>query len=284
MMDSSTSSELKIIQTPSLEQIQTVTVLLENQQIENPNLELALNYLLQHKIIPHKQGGLVAIAYTPSPNNSLDVNNIQGIMMARTRSTSVLIESCNYETAKSLLQEATQRSCPQQVCSSLQTKNWIHPLLLQQYSPQRECEQFVMVCKQIPLGGVGRWAISQDKPVLQAYAAAYLAERGSGSLNHPWDNWIQKRNIAVLEYENQIVSVVRYTTTRRDALVIAPFTFPQFRRRGFARKLLVFLLEELLQTYPRVRLWVNKDNAGAIALYKSLEFQIIGQCYSSYWK
>lgn len=286
MMDNNTSttSELKIIQTPSLEQIQTVIAWLENQQIENPNLELALNYLLQNKIFPHERGGLVAIAYTPSPNNSLDISNIQGVIMAKPDNTSVLIESCNYETAKSLLKEATQRSCPQQVCSSFQTKNWIRPLLLQQYSLEREYDQFVMVCNQIPLGGVGRWTICEDKPVLQAYAAAYLAERGSGSLNHPWDDWIQKRNIAVLEHENQIVFVVRYTTTRRDALVIAPFTFPQFRRRGFARKLMLFLLEELLQTYPRVRLWVDEDNIRAIQLYKSLGFQIICQSYSSYWK
>jgi hypothetical protein len=104
MMDNNTSttSELKIIQTPSLEQIQTVVVWLENQQIENPNLELALNYLLQHKIIPHERGGLVAIAYTPSPNNSLDVNNIQGIMMAKPDNTSVLIEACNENIAQIL--------------------------------------------------------------------------------------------------------------------------------------------------------------------------------------
>ncbi len=127
-------------------------------------------------------------------------------------------------------------------------------------------------------------AIPEDKPVLQAYAAAYLAERGSGSLNRPWDDWIQKRSIAVLEHENQIVSVVRYITTRRDALIIAPFTFPEFRRQGFARKLLAFLVGELLQVYPRVRLWVDEDNIGAIALYKSLDFHIIGKCYSGYWK
>lgn len=282
--NTSTTNELKIIQTPSLEQIQTVIAWLENQQIENPNLELALNYLLQNKIVPHERGGLVAIAYIPSPSNSLDISNIQGVIMAKPDNINVLIESCNYETAKSLLKEATQRSCPQQVCSSFQTKNWIRPLLLQQYSLEREYDQFVMVCNQIPLDGVGRWAISEDKPMLQAYAAAYLVERGSGSLNHPWDDWIQKRNIAVLEDENQIVSVVRYTTTRRDALVIAPFTFPQFRRRGFARKLMLFLLEELLQTYPRVRLWVDEDNIRAIQLYKSLGFQIICQSYSSYWK
>jgi predicted GNAT family acetyltransferase len=78
------------------------------------------------------------------------------------------------------------------------------------------------------------------------------------------DDWIQKRTIAVLEDENHIVSVVRYTTTRRDAFAIAPFTFSQFRRQGFARKLLAFLIGELLEAYPRVKLWVNTDNLEAI--------------------
>ncbi|BDA73411.1 hypothetical protein CAL7716_075770 [Calothrix sp. PCC 7716] len=59
----STTTELKIIQTPSLKQIQTVTEWLENSQVENPNLELALNYLLEYGIIPHERGGLIAIAH-----------------------------------------------------------------------------------------------------------------------------------------------------------------------------------------------------------------------------
>ncbi|PAX49813.1 GNAT family N-acetyltransferase [Brunnivagina elsteri] len=204
--------------------------------------------------------------------------------MVKPGNTNLLIENCNYETGKSLLAIATTRGCPQKVCTSSQTKNWIRPQLLQQYSLECEFEQIVMVCNQIPPGAKGRWAISQDKPVLQTYAAAYLAERGSGSLNHPWDDWIEKRTIAVLEHENQIVSVVRYTTTRRDAFVIAPFTFSQFRRRGFARKLLAFLIGELLEVHPRVKLWVNTDNLEAIGLYQSLGFQLIGKCYSSYWK
>jgi GNAT superfamily N-acetyltransferase len=286
MMDNQTSStdESIIIQTSSREQIQIASIWLEIQQIENPNLELALNSILKNQIIPQEKGGLLTIAFSPSSTNSLNIDNIQGIVIAKPGNTSVLIEADNYNTAKSLLAEATVRGCPQQVCTSSQTKNWIHPLLLQQYSLERESEQLVMICSQNPPDGMGRWAIPQDKPVLQIYAAAYLAERGSGSLNHPWDDWIQKQTIAVLEFENQIVSVVRYTTTRRDAFVIAPFTFSQFRRRGFACKLLAFLIGELLKVYPRVRLWVNKDNLEAIGLYQSLGFQVIGTCYSSYFK
>jgi GNAT superfamily N-acetyltransferase len=286
MMDNNThaTTELKIIQTPSLEQIQTVTTWLENSQVENPNLELELNDLLEHRIIPHKRGGFVAIAHTSSLTNFLDFNNIQGVVMMKPGNTNLLIESCNYDTAKSLLTIATTRGCPQKVSTSFQVKNWIRPLLLQQYSWEREYEQYVMVCSQTPFGGEGQWAIPQDKKALQAYAEAYLAERGTGSLNHPWDDWIQKRSTAVLEYENQIVSVVRYITTGRDALVIAPFTFPEFRRQGFARKILAFLVGELLQVYSRVRLWVDEDNIGAIGLYKSLGFQVIDKCYSGYWK
>jgi predicted GNAT family acetyltransferase len=118
---------------------------------------------------------------------------------------------------------------------------------------------------------------------LQAYATAYLAERGSGSLDYPWDTWIQQRRIAVLEQDGQLVSVVRRGETINCAIVVAPFTFPQFRRQGFARRLLAFFTQEMLQEFPAVKLWVDQDNTAAIALYRSLNYRWVGACYTGYF-
>ncbi|OUC15754.1 MAG: hypothetical protein B0A82_05260 [Alkalinema sp. CACIAM 70d] len=155
--------------------------------------------------------------------------------------------------------------------------------MLQRYSVQREFDQQVLVCSQPPQDGAGRWAIPQDKLALQAYAATYLAERGSGSLNHPWDDWIQQRRIAVLEQDGQIVAVVRRGETSHCAIVVAPFTFAPFRRQGFARRLLAFFTKEMLREFPAVMLWVDQDNTAAIALYNTLNFQWIGNCYTGYF-
>lgn len=178
---------------------------------------------------------------------------------------------------------ACARGCPQRLCTSGQTKAWIRPLLLQRYSIQREFDQQVLVCTESPKAGAGRWAVPQDKPALQDYAAAYLAERGSGSLDYPWDEWIQHRRIAVLEQDGQIVTVVRQGRTSHCAIVVAPFTFPQFRRQGFARRLLAFFTHEMLQEFPAVKLWVDQDNVSAIALYHSLNYRWVGECYTGYF-
>lgn len=116
------TTELKIIQTPSLEQIQTVTEWLENSQVENPNLQLALNSLLEYGIIPHKRGGLVAIAHTSA--DSLDVNNIQGVVMGKPGNPNLLIESYNYNTAKSLLAIALYKSLDFQIICKCYSGYW----------------------------------------------------------------------------------------------------------------------------------------------------------------
>lgn len=271
---------IQILTSPSQIQIEGAAEWLTNQPQQNPDLEIGLYLILQGQIVPHDRGGLVAIAHG---STSSKLANIQGIMMAKSGNTNVSIVSTSRSTAEALVALIRARGCPQRLCASEQTKAWIHPLLLQHYQLQREFDQQVLICTEPPKGGAGRWAVPQDKPALQAYAAAYLAERGSGSLDYPWDNWIQQRRIAVLEQDGQIVAVVRRGETAHHAIVVAPFTFPQFRRQGFARRLLAFFTQEMLQEFSAVKLWVDQDNTAAIALYHSLGFQQIGSSYTEYF-
>lgn len=271
---------IQILTSPSQIQIETAAEWLINQPQQNPDLEIGLHLILQSQIVPHDRGGLVAIAHASTSSQLID---IQGIVLARPGNTNVAIVSASRSTAEALVALIRARGCPQRLCASEPTKAWIHPLLLQHYQLQREFDQQVLICTKPPKEGAGRWAVPQDKPALQAYAAAYLAERGSGSLEQPWDNWIQQRRIAVLEQDGQIVAVVRRGETAHHAIVVAPFTFPQFRRQGFARQLLAFFTQEMLQEFSAVKLWVDVDNTAAIALYQSLGFQQIGFCYTGYF-
>lgn len=273
------SSSIQILVTPSLSHLQVATAWLATQASQNPDLEIALHLLLEGQIIPHDRGGLVALAFV----GEFSPSRIQGIVMARPGNTGMSIVAADRMTAERLFSLTSARGCPQRFCADGQTATWIRPLLLQHYHLQREYDQQVLICTRAPTGAAGRWAEPRDKAALQAYAAAYLAERGSGSLDYPWDKWIQQRRVAVLEHDGQIVAVVRRGETVGCAIVVAPFTFPQFRRQGFARRLLTFLTQEMLQAFPGVKLWVDQDNTAAIALYQSLNFQAIGTCYTGYF-
>ena len=277
------TSPIQILESPSQDQIQAVAEWLVSHPHQNPDLEMALHLILRGQIVPHERGGLVAIAHCAAIASDLIQSDIQGVVMAKPGNANVSIASSNGVAAEALLSIVLSRGCPQRLCTSGQTKVWIRPLLLEHYQLQREHDQHVLLCTQSPEEGTGRWAVPQDKPILQAYAAAYSAERGSGRLDYPWDNWIQQRRIAVLEHDGQVVSVVRQGETVRHAIVVAPFTFPQFRRQGFARRLLAFFTREMLREFSAVKLWVDQENRAAIALYQSLNFQSIGTCYTGYF-
>jgi GNAT superfamily N-acetyltransferase len=274
--------DIILVQSPSLPQVEAAFEWLASHQHQNPDLEIALTLLLQGRIVPQETGELVVIAYTSS-TDALTQGDIRGIIIAQPSNVNLSVESSDSLTVESLFMLAKPRGCPQRVATSSQVKEWLRPLLLQHYQLEREHNPLVMICTQVPSGGDGRWALPQDKPALQAYAQAYRAERGSGSLNQNWDDLIERKQVAVLEYEEQIVAVVKRKATVHHAIVVAPFTFPQFRQQGFARRLLAFFIKEMLQEYIAVKLWVDEDNFGAIALYRSLGFQQIGCCYTGHF-
>lgn len=280
MSDLSTGSTQHILEAPSPQQIEMVAEWLVHQPHQNPNLEIALNLILQKQIIPHESGGLLAIAST---SENLTPETIQGLLLARPNNTNVILECRDRATTKHLFEVMRSRGCPHQVVASGEVKEWLRPLLVQHYALQREHDQQVMVCTQPPAGGEGRWAQPADKPALQAYAEAYLAERGSGSTTLNWDELIQERRVAVLEHNSQIVSAVKQGVSLSHPIVVGTFTFAPFRQQGFGRRLLAFFVTELLHDHAAVKLWVDQDNTAAIALYRSLGFCAIGSCYTSYW-
>ncbi|MEM1394413.1 MAG: GNAT family N-acetyltransferase [Cyanobacteria bacterium P01_H01_bin.150] len=277
----------KIIIFPSSKEIQlAINWLLENRR-SNPDLAYALSLILQGKIVPDKTGELIAISYKPSISQKVTPDNIQGAMMINSQNTQTSFESCNQITTQSLFSLVQKCGFPKKIITSSQVKQWIRPLILEHYQIEKEYDQLVMICTQ-PLSnsednGKCRWATFQDKSTLIAYEQAYIKERGNGNLNRDWNSLIKKRQIAVLEYSGKIASVVRYSPFNNYALVVAPFTFPEFRRQGFARKLLAFLIKELLQEYIALKLWVDEGNIPAIALYRSLNFEKIGCCYTGYF-
>lgn len=273
----------KIIIFPSHQQIQAAINWLQKYHPVNPDLEYALNLVIQGKIVPDQTGELIAISYKPSINQKVTPDNIQGAMMINSQNTQTSFESSNKITTQSLFSLLQKCGLPKKIITSSQVKQWIRPLMLEHYQIEKEFDQLVMICTQSPLNGKGRWATLQDKFTLIAYEQAYMTERGNGNLNRDWNSLIKKRQVAVLEHSGKIASVVRYNPTANYALVVAPFTFPEFRRQGLARQLLAFLVKELLQEYRALKLWVDEDNIPAIALYRSLNFQEIGCCYTGYF-
>ena len=278
------TSRNKIITFPSYNQIQAAINWLQKYFHSNLDLEYALNLVIQGKINPQETGELIAISYKASITHKVTPDNIQGVMMINSRNTQVSFESCNKLTTQSLFSLVQKCGFPNKIITSIQAKQWIRPLFLEHLQLEREYNQLVMTCTKSLLNGKGRWASMQDQPALRAYEKAYIAERGNGNINRDWNNLIKKRQVALLEYSGQIVSVVRYNPVNNYALVAAPFTFSKFRRQGFARKLLAFLTQELLQEYTELKLWVDEENIAAIALYNSVNFQQIGCCYTGYFK
>ena len=172
---------------------------------------------------------------------------------------------------------------PVKLRTSGAVKAWVQPLLGGLgLAPWREHDQLVMVCREAPRGGAGRWATAADRPALERYQTLYNAERRT-NLVPDWDRLLQRPAIAVFVHDGQIVAAVKRTAdTARYATIANIWTDPTFRGRGFAARLSAFLLGEVLAERTAVHLIVDDDNHAAIALYRSLGFQATGRCWTAY--
>lgn len=273
---------MNIIKAPSLSQIQAVVEWLSQCPHPNLDLEYVLSLILMGQLAQN-QGELLAIAHTSSTPEALKSHEISGALMAGPGNRNVSLVGCDRATAELLLSLVQARSCPQRIATSIPSRDWIRPLLLQRYQLEREHNSLIMKCTKAPFGGYGRWAVPDDKPTLQDYIEANQAERGGRIARHDWDTLIQQKRVAVLEHNGQIVSVVKHGETLQHGMITGVFTFAPFRRQGFAKQLLIFVLCEMLKEHNAVKLWVDDDNWSALTLYKSLGFEAISALYTGYF-
>jgi len=273
---------MPLITAPTLNQIHATTEWLCQEEHPNPDLEYVLNLILLGRL-PQDQGELLAIAHTTATPKTLKPDDICGALMASPDNQRVSLAGRDSITTETLLSLVQARGCPQRIATSLPSRDWVRSHLLRDYQLQREHISLTMVCTQVPAEGQGRWATPEDKPALQAYLEANQAERGIRIVPHDWDALIQQKRVAVLEHGGQVVSVMKRGSTLHHGMIVGAFTFAPYRRQGFGRQLLSFVLRELFQEFSAVKLWVDDDNWGAIALYKSLGFQPIGSHYTGYF-
>lgn len=174
---------------------------------------------------------------------------------------------------------------PAKVRTSGTVKVWLRRWLVEQGGGElivREHDQLAMVCPTSPGPGEGRWAARVDRGELERYQAAYNEERGT-TMAPDWEALVSRRAVAVLDGDGRVVAAVRRTAdTARYATIANIWTDPEHRRRGFAARLMAFVLTDILTECRALHLIVDDDNTAAIALYRSLGFDDVGRSYTAY--
>lgn len=146
----------------------------------------------------------------------------------------------------------------------------------------REYDQWIMVCSRQFSQAQGRLAELSDISRLNEYQHQYNKER-SVNETPDWESLIQQQKIIVLEAEEQIVSVVRLgIETDRLVSIGGTYTFPAYRRKGFAERVLKFAVNRIIATGRVAHLIVDIDNTPAITLYRQIGFECVESSYIAY--
>lgn len=146
----------------------------------------------------------------------------------------------------------------------------------------REYDQSIMVCSRQFSQAQGRLAERSDISRLNEYQHQYNKER-SVNETPDWESLIQQQKIIVLEADDQIVSVVRLgIETDRLISIGGTYTFPAYRRKGFAERVLQFAVNRIVATGRIAHLIVDIDNTPAVTLYRQMGFECVESSYIAY--
>ncbi|WP_436660394.1 GNAT family N-acetyltransferase [Acinetobacter sp. P1(2025)] len=146
----------------------------------------------------------------------------------------------------------------------------------------REYDQWIMVCSKHVPKATGRLALVSDIDQLVEYQALYNQERAVKE-TPDWMLLIKQRKIAVYEVDGKIVSIIRFgIETNRLVSIGGTYTFPSYRRQGFAQCVLAFVVNHIVDHGRIAHLIVDKENNPAVELYNKMGFEYVGSSYTVY--
>lgn len=171
---------------------------------------------------------------------------------------------------------------PRRIVTTAIGRDLLHAEIKQKGRILREYNQWIMVCSGQFSEAQGRLAELSDIARLDEYQHQYNKER-SVNETPDWVSLIQQQKIIVLEADQQIVSIVRLgIETDRLVSIGGTYTFPTYRRKGFAERILKFAVNRIVATERIAHLIVDVDNTPAVSLYRQMGFECIESSYIAY--
>jgi ribosomal protein S18 acetylase RimI-like enzyme len=171
---------------------------------------------------------------------------------------------------------------PHRIVTTAIGRDLLHAEIKQKGHILREYDQWIMVCSRQFSQAQGRLAELSDIARLIEYQHQYNHER---SVNEApdWESLIQQEKIIVLEADEQIISIVRLgIETDRLVSIGGTYTFPAYRRKGFAERVLQFAVNRIVATGRIAHLIVDIDNTPAVTLYRQMGFECVESSYIAY--
>lgn len=147
----------------------------------------------------------------------------------------------------------------------------------------RKDDQWIMICAHDFPEQHARFATTIDIARLEEYQQLYNVERSVDDKAN-WDELITQKKIIVYEFDDQIISVVRLGIGTNQLVSIGgTYTFPAYRRQGFAENLLKYAVNYIVAMGRKAHLIVDSDNEAAIQLYQRIGFERVGTDCVVYW-
>ncbi|WP_089604511.1 GNAT family N-acetyltransferase [Acinetobacter piscicola] len=171
---------------------------------------------------------------------------------------------------------------PRRIVTTSVGRDVLRSVVVPRVHMSREYDQWIMVCTGRFPQANGRMANLSDITRLVEYQHQYNEERSVEEVSD-WNILIAQEKVAVYEVDSQIVSIVRFgIETDRLVSIGGTYTFPAYRRQGFAECVVAFVVDRIVSTGRIAHLIVDIDNQAAVALYHQMGFECVGESYVAY--